>query len=158
MEAASCLSLCALTSVASTSRTRPFPGGAAAQTLARASAIASGIWRSSSGLVAWSARHAVGTEATGPKSCSCSFKEARSERQSAPSAIATARWVSTTPGSVGSDEDSGAGISAGPSPSPALRTGRATLTASGSPRDHANWLWTDSCVFVAQGEVMAAPL
>jgi len=45
------------------------------------------------------ARQAVATEATGPNSSACSFNAAMSARQSAPSAMATARWVSTTPGS-----------------------------------------------------------
>jgi hypothetical protein len=38
---------------------------------------------------------------------------------------------------VGVGSRRGAGLSVGPSPRPALRTGRATLTASGSPRAHA---------------------
>ena len=45
------------------------------------------------------ARQAVGIEATGPNSSACSRRAAMSARQSAPSAMATARWVRTTPGS-----------------------------------------------------------
>src|SRR5664280_1298738 len=42
---------------------------------------------------------AVAIEATGPNSSDCSRRDAMSARQSAPSAMATARWVRTTPGS-----------------------------------------------------------
>src|SRR5450759_2373678 len=43
----------------------------------------------------------------------------------------------TTQLAVGVGPRRGAGLSAGPFPRPALRTGRATLAASGSPRVHA---------------------
>jgi len=75
------------------------PGGDAAHTTARAAATASGMARSSKAVVASMARQAVGIEATGPNSSPCSRREAMSARQSAPSAMATARWVRTTPGS-----------------------------------------------------------
>jgi len=50
-------------------------------------------------VVASTARQAVAIEATGPNSTACSRRDARSARQSAPSAMATARWVRTMPGS-----------------------------------------------------------
>lgn len=75
------------------------PGGAAAHTTSRARAAAAGMRRSSSEVVFFTARHAVETEATSPKSSGASPSTAKSVRQSAPSAMATARWVSTTPGS-----------------------------------------------------------
>ena len=78
----------------------------AAHTVARAAAMASGIARSSNAVVASTARQAVAMEATGPNSSDCSRSAAMSARQSAPSAIATARWVSTTPGIVGVPGDS----------------------------------------------------
>src|SRR5450756_1176376 len=55
--------------------------------------------RSSKAAVASTARQAVAIEATGPNSSDCSRRDAMSARQSAPSAMATARWVRTTPGS-----------------------------------------------------------
>src|SRR5665213_3673887 len=55
--------------------------------------------RNSKAVVASTARQAVAIEATGPNSSDCSRRDARSARQSAPSAMATARWVRTTPGS-----------------------------------------------------------
>ena len=85
--------------MASKSSTNDSPGGAAAHTLARAAAMASGMARSSKAVVASTARQAVAIEATGPKSSACSRSDAMSARQSAPSAMATARWVRTTPGS-----------------------------------------------------------
>ena len=75
------------------------PGGAALQTFSRADATAARMRRSSEDVVAFTARQAVETEATSPKSSDCSRRASKSVRQSAPSAMATARWVSTTPGS-----------------------------------------------------------
>lgn len=74
-------------------------GGAAAHTFWRATAAAFGMALSSTEHVAWIARQAVATDATGPNSSSCSFSAARSARQSAPLAMDTAKWVGTTPGS-----------------------------------------------------------
>ena len=85
--------------MASKSSTNESPGGHAAHTVARAAAMASGMARSSNAVVASTARQAVAMEATGPNSSDCSRRDAMSARQSAPSAMATARWVSTTPGS-----------------------------------------------------------
>ena len=96
---ASCFSEYELTKVASKSNISESPGGAAAHTIVRAAAIASGIARNWRDVVASTARQAVAIEATGPNSSDCSRRAARSARQSAPSAMATARWVRTTPGS-----------------------------------------------------------
>ena len=97
--AASSFSACTSSKVESKSQIIGPTGGCAAQTAARAAATATGIARSSKTAVACTARQAVAVEATGPKSSSCSLRAAMSARQSAPSAIATARCVSTTPGS-----------------------------------------------------------
>ena len=53
--------------------------------------MASGMARSSKAVVASTARQAVAIEATGPNSSDCSRSDAMSARQSAPSAMATAR-------------------------------------------------------------------
>jgi hypothetical protein len=58
---------------------------------------------------------------------------------------------------VGSGPGRGDNLSAGPSPWPALRTGRATSTASGSPRDHAAGHRETPWVPDSHGEGMAAP-
>jgi hypothetical protein len=88
--AASSFSECTLSKVESKSQIIGPTGGSAAQTRARAWAKASGIARSSETAVACIARQAVATDATGPKRSSCSLSAARSAKQSAPSAMATA--------------------------------------------------------------------
>ena len=91
-----------MTSVASKSMTIGLPVGELPPTPSRGPGRRLlGIARSSAEAVAWTARQAVATEATGPNSSVCSRSAAMSDRQSAPSAIATARWVRTTPGIVG---------------------------------------------------------
>ena len=97
--AASSFSECTSSRVESKSQIIGPTGGSAAQTRVRAAATASGMARSSAAVVACTAPQAVATEATGPNSSSCSLSTARSARQSAPSTMATPRWVSTTPGS-----------------------------------------------------------
>ena len=62
-------------------------------------ARATSMPRSSTEATACTARQAVAWEATGPNSASWSRSTASLDRQSAPSAMATARWVSTMPGS-----------------------------------------------------------
>ncbi len=49
--------------------------------------------------MAFTALQAVVTDATSPNSSDCFLNASMSLRQSAPSAMATARWVRTTPGS-----------------------------------------------------------
>ncbi len=72
---------------------------AAAHTVARAFAAAAAMPASSSEVTASTARHAVACDATGPKSSCWLRSTARSDKQSAPSAMLTARWLRTTPGS-----------------------------------------------------------
>ena len=98
--AASCFTEYESISVASksnvtSSKSRP----AAVHTFARAAATARTIARCSTDATACTARHAVGRDATGPNSPVCSRNTAMSDRQSARSAIATARCERTTPGS-----------------------------------------------------------
>ncbi len=77
-----------------------YPGAPpAAHTVARAVARATSMRRSSTASTASMARHAVAWEATRPNSVSWFRSTASLDRQSAPSAMATAMWVSTTPGS-----------------------------------------------------------
>jgi hypothetical protein len=75
------------------------PGGAARQTTSRVFATAFAIARSSGAVVAFTALQAVVTDATSPNSSEFFLRVSMSQRQSAPSAMATARWVRTTPGS-----------------------------------------------------------
>jgi hypothetical protein len=88
-----------VTSVASKSNVSVSGPPAATHTWARAMAAARAMPRNSAEATAPTARHAVACEATGANNSSCSRRTAMSDRQSAPSAMATARWVSTTPGS-----------------------------------------------------------
>jgi len=87
-----------VTSVASKSIVMS-PCGAAAQTTSSCLCHGLLIPRSSSDAVALTALQAVEIDATSPNSSDCDRSASRSLRQSAPSAMATARWVRTTPGS-----------------------------------------------------------
>jgi hypothetical protein len=111
VRAACSFSLCAVTSVASTSMTSgraastPWSGAcspASAHALRRATARAALIVVSVTGASAANvstSRDTVGSEATGPNTCGCARSWAMSARQSPPIAKLIARSSSTLPGS-----------------------------------------------------------